>query len=125
MNVYDELVSYLQSNETVEQIVFGRWWADPNIDKIKTVWALAQGEPNPPPVPYSARGRILTLKEAKPFMEGWSAWGRPSEPFCYAMYVWTNLRVIWIAEYLDSTGIESIPRHPDPTLLNIAPSSAH
>jgi len=109
----------------VEKIVFGRWWTDPNVDEINSEWSLAHGEPNLPPVPYNSRGRILTLKEAQPFMEGWSAWGRPSKPFCYAMYVWTNLRVIWIAEYLDSTGIESIPRHPDATLLNIAPSSAH
>lgn len=58
MYVYNEPVSYLRNNETVENIVFGRWWTDPNVDEINTEWTLAQGEPDPPPVPYSARGRI-------------------------------------------------------------------
>ena len=40
MNVYDELVSYLRSDETVEKIVFGRWWTDPNVDEINSEWNL-------------------------------------------------------------------------------------
>lgn len=72
MNVCGELISYLRNDETVEKIVFGRWWTDPIVDEISSERTLAQGEPFPPPVHYSVRGRILTLKEAKPFMEGWS-----------------------------------------------------
>jgi len=58
------------------------------------------------------RGKILSLDEAKPLMSGWAFYGGYGVPECYATYIWTNKRVIWISEYDGSTGFHSTQRNP-------------
>lgn len=100
MNAYEDLQNYLEENETVEAIVFGPWG-----------W-YGYCEPEPPPVPPDKRGQILTLEEAKPFMQDWSFYGGYGAPECYAVYIWTDQRIIWVTQYDGSTGLNSAPRNP-------------
>ena len=90
MKPYEELISELQEGEVVEAIVFGDW---------------GEGKHNEhyPFVPVEQRGKILTLEEAKPFMEGWVDWNFRNRKWgkirAYAAYIWTNQRIIWITQY--------------------------
>ena len=106
---YDELMAYLEPGEVVEAIVFGPFgWGDEDDDEGE-----AYGEDRiDEPIPKSGRGKVLTLEQAKPLMRGWSFDGGFGAPECYATYVWTNQRVIWVTQYDGSTGLDSMPRNP-------------
>ena len=111
MNAYEELQAFLHDGETVESIVFGAWgWGSEPGEGGE--WGLGYGEPDPPPVPFDIRGKLLTLAEAKPLMEAWQFSGGYGGPDCYAVYVWTDRRVIWVTQYDGATGIECAPRNP-------------
>jgi len=97
MNAYEELLKFLQPNEKVSYVVFGEWG-----------W----GEPKPAPVPKDKQCVLLTLEEAKPLMDGWQFNGGYGTAECYPVYVWTNERVIFVAEYDGSTHLTSVPRNP-------------
>jgi len=101
-NAYTELLSKLQEGEHVEAIVFGDWGHDGDY------------EPRPRPVPREKRGKILSLEEAKPFMDGWTLCNASTSPLYYATCIWTNRRVLWVEECDDSyyTVLCSILRHP-------------
>jgi hypothetical protein len=99
-NAYEELIKELQPDETVEAIVFGDWG-----------WE-GYAEPKDKPVSECKKGIILTLEEAKPIMQSWSFFGGYGSPECYATYVWTNQRIIWVTQYDGSTNLDSAPRHP-------------
>ena len=105
MNAYDDLVKFLDDDEKVEALVFGPYGWD------------GYEEPENQPVPKDKRGVVLTLEEAKPFMQGWSYYGGYGAPKCYASYIWTNQRVIWVTQYDGATGMDGAPRHP----VNIVP----
>jgi len=105
-NAYEELIAYLDDDERVERIVFGKWGWGNGRDK------LGFGEPDPPPVPFDQRGKLLTLDEARPYMEGWCFDGGYGAPECYATYIWTDRRVIWVSQYDGSTWLCSALRHP-------------
>lgn len=99
-NAYDDLVGCLDSDEQVEAIVFGDWgWGG--------TW-----EPQPPLVPADKRGIVLTLEEAKDYMDGWSFFGGYGSPECYAVCIWTNKRVVWVTQYDGSTELNGAPRNP-------------
>lgn len=106
MNAYEELLKFIEDDEVVEGIVFGAWGWD------------GYAEPDEPPVPKDKRGVLLTLEQAKPMMNDWCFDGGYGAPDCYATYVWTNKRVIWVTQYDGSTGLDSAPRHP----INVMPS---
>ncbi len=98
---YKEIADELRKGETVKAIVFGPWgWGSP-------------------PVPLDKRGVVLTLEEAKPFLEGWSFSGGYGSPTCYATYIWTNRRVLWVTQYDGSTTLSSVPRHPMEAVPNM------
>lgn len=100
MSAYDELMTLLEEGEVVEAVVFGQWgWSGYN-------------EPNPAPVPKEYIGKTLTLKEAEPFMEGWSFYGGYGSPDCYATNIWTNRRVFFIMQYDGSTNLDWLARNP-------------
>lgn len=112
MSAIDELNEFLKDGEKVEAIVFGAWgWGSDAKE-----WELGYGEPNPPPVPFDKRGKLLSLKEAEPYMKSWNFYGGHGAPDCYATYIWSNLRVIWVTEYDGSTGLDSMPRNPSPVI---------
>lgn len=100
LNAYIDLVKCLDKDESIEAIVFGEWG-----------WG-GYKEPNDPPVPKDKQGIVLTAKEAKPMMAGWTYDCGYGAPECYATYVWTNKRVLWITQYDGSTSIDSAPRNP-------------
>lgn len=105
MSAYDELLEYLNEGETVESIVFGPFgWGSG--DK------LGYGEPESRPVPLDQRRKLLTLEEARPFMQGWPFDGDYGAPKCYATYIWTDQRCIWVTQYDGSTCLSSMPRNP-------------
>lgn len=99
-DAYKELKKELDEDEVIEGISFGDWG-----------WG-GYHEPDPPPVPKDKRGITLSEKEARPFMKGWKLYCGYGAPLAYAMYVWTNKRVMWITQYDGSTNIDSMPRHP-------------
>ena len=45
-------------------------------------------------------------------MEGWSFLGGHGAPECYAVYVYTNQRVIFVSQYDGATNLEGIPLRP-------------
>jgi hypothetical protein len=106
MNAYEELLKFIEDDEVVEGIVFGDWG-----------WG-GYGEPDNPAVPKDKMGMLLTFEQAKPMMMDWCFNGGYGSPDCYATYVWTNKRVIWVTQYDGSTGLDSAPRHP----INVMPS---
>ena len=101
-NALKELKEFLGKGEVIEGIVFGDWGS------ILT-------EPNPPPVPRYKRGKVLSLKVAGALMKGWTFNGDYGSVSCYATYVWTNKRVIWVTQYDGATWLSSVPRNPTPT----------
>lgn len=100
LNAYKDLMKCLDEDEIIEAIVFGEWgWGD-------------YREPVEKPVPKDKQGVILTIKEAKPMMAGWTYFCGYGSPECYATNVWTNKRILWITQYDGSTSIDSAPRNP-------------
>jgi hypothetical protein len=98
-NAYEDLIDYLDKDEFVEGLVFGEYgWSGYSEDTIF--------------VPEDKQGVLLTLQEAKPMMDGWRYYGGYGAPLCYATYIWTNKRVIWVTQYDGSTTLDSMPRHP-------------
>lgn len=100
MNAYDDIQELLNADEVIEAVVFGDWG-----------WS-GFGEPEPASVPKDARGVVLTPSEAASYMEGWSFYGGYGAPNCYATYIWTNQRVIWVTQYDGSTNLDHAPRNP-------------
>lgn len=99
MNACDDLMEFLEPDETVSNIVFGNWgW---NGYREDTVF-----------VPADKRGILLDLEEAKPMMDGWTFFCGYGAPQCYAANIWTNKRVIWVTQYDGSTRLDSAPRNP-------------
>lgn len=112
LSAYQELLDELRPDETVEAIVFGAWGTclPPEGDEA---WELEDvfGEPGPsPPVPLDKRGVLLTLDEARPFMEGWSFLYGYNQ--AYATTIWTNHRILFVVEYDGTTWLDSVPLVP-------------
>ena len=102
MNAYLELMKELRSDEVVEGLVFGEFgWG-----------GYSEEESIENPIPKEKRGVVMTLEEAKPMMEGWSFYGSYGAPECYAVYIWTNMRVGWVTQYDGSTCLDWAPRNP-------------
>jgi hypothetical protein len=99
-NAYKDLKQELLEEEYVESVVFGDWG-----------WSGYE-EPDPPFVPKDKKGVLLTLEEAKPYMNGWSLFSGFGSPQTYAINVWTNKRVLWITQYDGSTSLDSVSRFP-------------
>jgi hypothetical protein len=99
MNAYKELLEELQEGETVQAIVFGEYgWGG---------YCEIEGG-----VPEEKQGVVLTLEDAKPFMQTWSFDGDFGAPECYATNIWTNRRIFWVTEYDGSTTLDSASRNP-------------
>lgn len=106
-SAYEELLEFLRPDETVEAIVFGDFgWSG------FAPGELGYDEQDPPPVPFDKRRIVMTLEQAKPYMQSWEFEGGFGAPECYETYVWTNQRVIFVSEYDGSTGLNSVPRNP-------------
>src|SRR5690554_149073 len=106
MAAYDELLEFLNDGEQVEAIVFGPWgWG--NAPASDEAWERGYGEPDDVPVPFDMRGKVLSLEDAAPFMQQWDFNGGFGAPACYATYIWTDRRVIWVTQYDGSTGLDS------------------
>ena len=100
LNAYDELMEELEGGEIVDGIVFGNYGNS------------GYGEPEPNPVPEELKGKLLKPEEAKPYMDGWSFYSDVGAVECYATYIWTNKRVMWITQYDGATNLDSMPRNP-------------
>jgi len=101
LNAYKDLLNELEDGEVVEAVVFGEYG-----------WSGYNEEGCDNPVPKEKQGVLLTLEQAKPLMDGWSYDGGYGSPECYATYVWTNQRLIWVTQYDGSTCLDSAPRNP-------------
>lgn len=99
MNAYEDLMKFLEKDEVVEALVFGDYGWDGYGEDTKFV-------------PKDKRKVVLTLEEAKPMMDGWTYYGGYGSPQCYATYLWTNKRVIWVTQYDGRTDLCSAPRSP-------------
>lgn len=98
MSARDELIEFLREGEIVEGVVFGDWGNN----------FLAK---DPLIVPLEKRNFVISIDEAFDYMSGWSFENDFSSK-CYATYIWTNQRVIWVESSDGSTGLVSMPRHP-------------
>ena len=114
-NAYEELMDYLLEDECVEAIVFGQWGGE----KPDEGYCLVEGEvddiydpSDSPHVPLSFRGKPLGINEARSMMQGWRFSGGMGSITCYAVYVWTNHRVIWVNGYDGATSLRSAPISP-------------
>jgi len=58
------------------------------------------------------RRKVLTLEQAKPYMKGWSFNNGYGAPECYAVRIWTNLRVFWVTQYDGATQLNNTLRNP-------------
>lgn len=104
LNAAHDLTKFLEEGEVVEAVVFGEYgWSGYKEDVIN-------------PIPENKRGVVLTWDQAQPLMQGWSFYGGYGAPECYATYVWTNRRVIWVTQYDGSTSLDSAPRSPMPCI---------
>ena len=103
MNAYEQLIKFLRPNENVEAIVFGPWgWGCDEIDE------LVDG-----PIPSDKQGLVMSLKSARPLMQSWKFnIGSFDAPTYYAVYIWTNERVIWAIRTDGFTRLSSVPRNP-------------
>jgi hypothetical protein len=117
---YTELCNFIGKNEHIEGIVFGPWTNGDVPDDGKN-WTLGYGEPSPPPVPFEKRGILLTLRQAKGYMDGWTFSGFWGSCACYATYIWTSERVICVTQYDGATGLTSMPRHPIAVMPDMPP----
>ena len=110
-NAYDDLMDYLDPDETVEALVFGAWgWGCRPNDNSE--WEPGHGEPDPTPVPFDMRGKVLSLEAAEPLMRSWSFYGGYGVPECYATNIWTNKRIIWVTQHDGATRLNSALRNP-------------
>lgn len=55
---------------------------------------------------------LMSLDEAKKFMQDWSFYGGYGAPDCPNVYIWSCERVFYLNEYDGSTHLDSIPRNP-------------
>ena len=109
-NAYNDLMEYLEDDETIECLVFGKYgWGGYAEERLGVT----------PPVPKDKQGILLTIEEAKPMMQGWTYECGYGAPECYATYVWTNKRVIWVTQYDGSTSLNSAPRMPVACMPNM------
>jgi hypothetical protein len=115
MSAWTDLFEMLEDCEVVEAICFGPWGWGSAPDKGEK-WEEGYREPTPPTVPFEKRGIALSPKDAEPMMQSWSFYGGGGSPDCYAAYIWTNKRVIWVTQYDGSTGLNSAPRNPLDTM---------
>lgn len=100
-SAYAELMKELEEGEKIEGIVFGAYgWSGFGEDEISD------------PIPQDKRGKLMTLDEARPYMQSWSFNGGYGSPECYATYIWTNKRILWVTQYDGSTCLDSAPRNP-------------
>ena len=100
MTAWEEIHERLEVGEQFEPIVFGPW-----------AWGMSEDVPKPE-VPPSVMGRRLLPQEAKPFLEAFSFSGSYGSPECYATWVYTNKRVMWVTQYDGSTCLDAMPRNP-------------
>jgi hypothetical protein len=115
MSAIEELMIEMQDDETVEKIVFGPWgWGSAPVDGES--WKPGYGEPDPPPVPFDKRGVLLSLEEAAHMMQSWHFGGGYGAPNCYATYIWTNKRILWVTNYDGATKLDWVPRSPIATM---------
>ena len=94
-----EVMNCMEKGERPESIVFGNygWGGYGEIEAL---------------IPEDKKGKVLSWKEGKQFMKGWSFNGGFGSPSCYAVYIWTNKRVLWVTQYDGSTSLCSAPRNP-------------
>lgn len=112
MNAYQELRELFEPGEHLVAVVFGPWgWGSPP-PHPEDPWKPGYDEPDPPPVPFALRGKVLPPQEAEPLMEGWSFNGGYGAPMCYAIRAWTNKRVYWVTQYDGATCLDSALRDP-------------
>jgi len=104
MNAMDDVKKILKEGEFIEAIVFGDWG-----------WG-GHDEPEPYPVPKEKKGVILSEANATPMMDGWSFNGGFGAATCYATYIWTNQRTLWVTNYDGATYLSSAPRNPISTM---------
>lgn len=112
-NAYEELIAKLADGEKIEKIIFGPWSWGTAPSHPEDKWELGYGEPDPPPVPFDLRGKLLDIDVARPLMSKWSFDGGYGAPDCYAIFAWSNLRVFWVTQYDGSTSLDSAPRNPE------------
>lgn len=89
-------------NDAVVAIVFGRYGHgfDYEQDRERT------------PQPYPPVGKILSLDEARPFLQSWAFVGGFGSAACYPVWIWTTTAVLFVHEYDGSTGLAHVPRAP-------------
>ena len=100
MNAWDDLMQYLGDDESIEAVVFGSWGRDDS-----ELADLA--------IPFEKRNIVLSIEEAKSFLKREWRFKNFQSLTCYAAYIWTNKRIIWVRTYDGATWLDSAPRNPE------------
>jgi len=105
----EEILRVLEPDEHIEAVVLGEWRGyHPEMDPIED---LLDG--TEPTLPEDKVGVPLGWGEARPLLEGeWTFENDYGSPDCFAVYVWTDRRVIFVVVYDGATCLDSVPRHP-------------
>lgn len=116
MSAYNELLDALNDEERFTHFVIGPWgWGSAPHQK-KEAWKPGYREPDPTPVPFAFRGKVLEFEPNKHLLYDWNIGGPFGAPSCYALFAWTNKRVFFVHEYDGSTILVSVPRGPGKTM---------
>jgi hypothetical protein len=108
---YQQIDEALYKKEKITGIVFGSWrdWDFLSGEKEDTK------EEEVPLVPEDKRGVVLTLEEAKPYLEGWDICSEDCI-FAYVIFVWTTLRVFFVVDRDGAWELNSVPAIPVNTM---------
>ncbi len=95
-DAFADLQAALENGEKVEALVFGEWG----------------GYRYDGPIPKNKIGKVLTLRQARPLMRGWSFDGGFGCAHTYPVHIWTDRRVLFVHEYDGSSCLHAVPRFP-------------
>ena len=110
MSAWEEIHEDLHEGEELQYVIFGKWAWGGSTDNIPQ-----------PEVPPSIMGRRLLPQEAEPFLKAFSFSGGYGSPECYATWLYTNLRVMWVTQYDGSTQLDHMPRNPTQGVMPYMP----
>ncbi len=108
MSALEEIETALLPGEEVDSVVFGLYG-----------WRCG-GDEDDPVIPKEHVSVALRWTVAKQYLTNWSIAGGFGSPDCFAIYVWTQSRVGFIAKYDGSTWLQWIPRQPTDCMPEMA-----
>ena len=120
LDAHEEVMAMMADGETPETIIFGDWGGYGGPLPTHQRWESDRDgwgdEPKPARflIPPKDIGVTINWDDAveRGHLNGWSFVGGFGSPNCYAVTIWSNMRVIFVSEYDGATELLSVPRTP-------------